>query len=127
MTAHSDILHWFREPIPTPWIDQAACRDAPLDMFFAERGSSHHTYIAVRKICDNCTVQHDCLSYALKINATHGIWGGTTPKERRAICRTTEPVHGRWTYMTGCRCDVCRQANTDYRRIERARRREGAA
>ena len=36
-------------------------------------------------ICAQCSVQEDCLSYALDIREPHGIWGGANEAERRQM------------------------------------------
>lgn len=66
-----------------PWREEAACKDADPDLFFAEsRGAS---YEAARKLCGECAVQTECLQYALDINERYGFWGGTTERERRYV------------------------------------------
>jgi WhiB family redox-sensing transcriptional regulator len=41
---------------------------------------------AAKTVCGGCAVRASCLSYALQI-MPEGIWGGTTPDERRAARR----------------------------------------
>ena len=36
-------------------------------------------------ICAGCSVRQDCLDYAISIREPHGIWGGLTEGERRAL------------------------------------------
>jgi WhiB family redox-sensing transcriptional regulator len=38
-------------------------------------------------ICLACPVQVECLEHALEFNEPMGVWGGTVPKERRAMRR----------------------------------------
>jgi WhiB family redox-sensing transcriptional regulator len=38
-----------------------------------------------KSICEACAVRVACLEYALQIREPHGIWGGLTENERRAI------------------------------------------
>lgn len=40
---------------------------------------------AARTICRSCPVQDACLAYALSAVEPDGIWGGTTPDERRRM------------------------------------------
>ena len=54
------------------------------------RDAEEHRRLAARErdakaICASCAVAPECLEYALKIREAHGIWGGTTELERRAI------------------------------------------
>ncbi len=38
-----------------------------------------------REICSECSVQKDCLEYALSIREPHGIWGGLNEVERKQL------------------------------------------
>lgn len=42
---------------------------------------------AAKMACARCPVQESCLEYALVANIPYGVWGGTTPYERREIGR----------------------------------------
>jgi WhiB family redox-sensing transcriptional regulator len=82
------------------WIDLAACRgtvtSADEDIFFApeldevggNRGAA--TRLAATRerqalvVCDRCSVQVECLAYAVATRKQHGIWGGKTQHELRA-------------------------------------------
>jgi hypothetical protein len=71
------------------WARDAACKDVAEEeidrLFFPERG---HGANAARKLCRTCLVREECLQYALGNGdaSAAGVWGGTTPKERRK-CR----------------------------------------
>ena len=64
------------------WRRQAACRPAgiPVGVFFVERGS---TPDQAREVCAHCPVAGACLNDAIRSGQKHGVWGGTTPGERR--------------------------------------------
>ena len=64
------------------WRELAACRGADLDLFFPERGESADS---ARRICAACPVRQSCLDYAITNRIVHGIWGGLTERERRAL------------------------------------------
>ena len=64
------------------WRDRAACRGADLDLFFPGRGESAEP---ARRICAACPVRQPCLDYAISHGITHGIWGGLTERDRRAL------------------------------------------
>lgn len=72
------------------WTDRAACAGSDTDFWYptltdtATNGGPNALVAAARAICHRCPVRTDCLEYALTRNETHGIWGGKTPKERRA-------------------------------------------
>src|SRR5690606_41323051 len=36
-------------------------------------------------LCRTCEVQGACLAWALQVGDCHGVWGATTPRERRAM------------------------------------------
>jgi WhiB family redox-sensing transcriptional regulator len=74
---------------PVEWQRDAACAELDPAIFFPERGSSSK---AARALCAECTVREGCLAYALDNPevAEFGIWGGTSPRERRVL-RTSRP------------------------------------
>lgn len=75
------------------WADYAECRDIPTDLFFPPKGSGNSSETQmIMRICQKCPVQHHCLSAALKMESEglggrHGIWGGKTANERKALVR----------------------------------------
>ena len=71
-------------PVPAlaGWRYRAACRGADLQTFFPGRGQSAEP---ARQICAGCPVRQPCLDYALSHAITHGIWGGLTERDRRAL------------------------------------------
>ena len=64
------------------WRELAACRGAGLDLSFPERGESAEP---ARLVCAACPVRQPRLDYAITNRITHGIWGGLTERERRAL------------------------------------------
>jgi WhiB family redox-sensing transcriptional regulator len=77
-------------------MDRAACRAAAVDpdLFFpvSESGLSTQQVADVKAVCARCPVTADCLSWALREEPA-GIWGGTTPEERRRLRRARRPAH----------------------------------
>jgi WhiB family redox-sensing transcriptional regulator len=67
---------------PVGWRYRAACRGADLEVFFPGRGQSAED---ARQICASCPVRELCLDYALRHGIVHGIWGGLTERDRRAL------------------------------------------
>ena len=65
------------------WDDLAACRGAPLSVFFPEDAN----YSAARRVCAACPVRKPCLDEAQRARINHGMFGGLTPDERRAARR----------------------------------------
>lgn len=68
----------------TEWSVDAACRDMDPDAFFVPRGSRTMATEA-KAICQGCPIRERCLERGL--DEPEGIWGGTTPRERREINR----------------------------------------
>ena len=64
------------------WRELAACRGAGLNLFFPERGASAGP---ARQVCAACPVRQPCLDYAISNRIVHGVWGGLTERERRAL------------------------------------------
>jgi WhiB family redox-sensing transcriptional regulator len=63
---------------------QAVCAQADPDAWFPETGGSPH---AAQAVCARCPIAARCLDVALARNERDGIWGGTTPNQRRALRR----------------------------------------
>ncbi len=66
------------------WQDLANCRGADPDLFFPERGASTRT---AKSICRDCSVQTQCLEFAILSSEKFGIWGGLSERDRRKIRR----------------------------------------
>jgi len=43
------------------------------------------TAAAAKRLCGDCPVRESCLRFALATGDRHGIYGGTTPTERRVL------------------------------------------
>ncbi len=66
------------------WRDKARCRDTYTDpeMFFPLPTENADWALST---CRRCDVQVECLATALNAGDLEGIWGATTPRERRAM------------------------------------------
>lgn len=69
---------------PPAFLDLAACKGADLDLFFP-MGDSPGAYSQARQYCARCPVVSECLQYALDLGSDYGMYGGTTPADRRHI------------------------------------------
>ena len=69
------------------WTEEANCKGADADLFFPERGASTRK---AKAICRACTVQDECLEYAVQNSEKFGIWGGLSERERRRVKRQRE-------------------------------------
>ncbi len=68
----------------TLWMEKAKCKDRTDVKFFPDNGDNA---FAARRFCSGCPVRVQCLEYALHHNLTDGVWGGTSPNQRKAIRR----------------------------------------
>lgn len=72
------------------WHYRAACRGPHNSIFFPpsrleRRPDKRRREQRAKEICSRCPVRPECLNYAFEIREQHGIWGGMTEKERRAL------------------------------------------
>ncbi len=66
------------------WMAQGRCRDMDPAVFFPSDGIGVQN---AQKTCSECPVKDPCLEYALVNQVDHGVWGGTSERERRRILR----------------------------------------
>ena len=66
------------------WMLHAHCRSLAPGEFFPSDGVGVDK---ARRICAQCSVQSECLEYALTYRIDHGVWGGASERERRRILR----------------------------------------
>jgi WhiB family redox-sensing transcriptional regulator len=66
------------------WMDYARCAETDSEIFFPEKGDSTKP---AKKVCRWCDVREECLAYAIAHPSIcrHGIWGGTSERERHAM------------------------------------------
>ena len=69
------------------WREKAACRGKPTAVFFPD--PSEPATEAYR-LCRECPVTAECLAYALDHHIAHGVWGGRSVRQRRAMRRYRE-------------------------------------
>lgn len=74
----------FRPFIRGDWVDDALCAQTDPEAFFPEAGDNVNPAL---RICQACPVRQKCLDWALANNETFGVWGGTTPNDRRKLRR----------------------------------------
>jgi len=66
------------------WRAQGKCWDMDSAIFFPCDGIGVQ---AAQRICEECPVKATCLEYALANRIEHGVWGGTSERERGRIRR----------------------------------------
>lgn len=70
------------------WESYAACRGEDPETFFPPSiGGQQAAKEAIQNFCVTCPVRVECLRYAYRTNQ-HGIWGGTTQRQRAVLRRT---------------------------------------
>lgn len=69
------------------WMRYGLCRQVDADLFFPEgRGAAVHIQTEqAKKVCNRCPVRQHCLNWALETGQHSGVWGGTSPDERRGM------------------------------------------
>ena len=68
----------------TKWMANGLCAEKPPALFFPSDGVGVEK---AKRICNECDVQSTCLEYALTNRIDHGVWGGTSERQRRRIVR----------------------------------------
>jgi WhiB family redox-sensing transcriptional regulator len=69
------------------WRWDGTCRGSDPELFFPEgsgRRAAEQEHTA-KQVCRRCHVQAACLAWALTVPEPEGIWGGTSPGERRLL------------------------------------------
>jgi WhiB family redox-sensing transcriptional regulator len=67
------------------WMAQGNCADKPPALFFPSDGVGVEV---AKRLCVTCAVRPECLEYALHNRIDHGVWGGTSERERRRILKS---------------------------------------
>lgn len=72
------------------WQMTAACRGPQAAVFFPpphfeRKEEKRERERKAKAICAQCSVQEDCLRYAVGIREHHGIWGGLNEQERKVL------------------------------------------
>jgi WhiB family transcriptional regulator, redox-sensing transcriptional regulator len=70
------------------WQNKAECQGEATDLFFMDMEDSQINHIKMREaraICDRCQVKKECLDFALVNNIDYGVWGGTSPYQRKEM------------------------------------------
>ena len=71
----------------TPWREAAACLEMTNEVSFFPDKENLAGIAKAKAVCATCPVASECLTWSIESNQSEGIWGGHTPKERRAIRR----------------------------------------
>ena len=74
----------------TAWQQRGLCREADAEIFFPPTTFEHKPEREAREarakaICQRCPVRSECLDWALETREPHGVWGGYSESERKAL------------------------------------------
>ena len=70
------------------WRKDAYCKGMETDLFFPQMSETLNIPLMnakARLVCAGCKVRKECVSFALENHLKYGIFGGTTPMERRKM------------------------------------------
>jgi len=72
---------------PAHWRDAGNCRDSDPNLFYPMgKGRAAREQAEVAKVlCRTCPSQEPCLAFALATGQALGVWGGTSPEDRRLM------------------------------------------
>jgi WhiB family redox-sensing transcriptional regulator len=73
---------------PLAWMLDGRCASTDPEAFFPGKGRPDQVR-AAKRVCLNCDVRSECLTFALDNEEQFGIWGGKTARELRKIRRQT--------------------------------------
>lgn len=71
------------------WRHRSACLDEDPELFFpiGNTGPAILQIEEAKLVCRRCDVREQCLQWALESGQDHGVWGGLSEDERRALKR----------------------------------------
>lgn len=76
--------------LAAPDWSSAACLIEDPELFFPISARPDRRTAEAKAVCGTCPVRDDCLTYATETRQQHGVWGGLSEDERRAIARRAE-------------------------------------
>jgi WhiB family redox-sensing transcriptional regulator len=74
---------------PVDWRHRSACLEEDPELFFpiGNTGPALAQIEDAKQVCRRCDVREQCLSWSLESGQDHGVWGGLSEDERRALKR----------------------------------------
>jgi WhiB family redox-sensing transcriptional regulator len=70
------------------WRKDSYCKGMGPDLFFPQMSETLNMPLMISKarlVCAGCKVRKECVSFALENHIKYGVFGGTTPQERRKM------------------------------------------
>jgi WhiB family transcriptional regulator, redox-sensing transcriptional regulator len=71
----------------SPFDGTQLCKTVDPDLFFPEDYLDKDQIEKAKAICNDCWIKNKCLSFAMENKEREGIWGGTTPADRKRLRR----------------------------------------
>jgi WhiB family redox-sensing transcriptional regulator len=74
---------------PGGWRESGSCRDSDPNFFYplGKGLAARQQAEEAKRCCSSCPSREPCLAFALTTRQDLGVWGGTTPDERRLLLR----------------------------------------
>jgi WhiB family transcriptional regulator, redox-sensing transcriptional regulator len=71
------------------WRSLGACLAEDPELFFplSSSGPGGAQIATAKAVCAHCQVRNECLGFAMSTGQEHGVWGGTSEEERKALRR----------------------------------------
>lgn len=91
------------------WSVRAVCRSTDPEDLFVEGAAQNRA----KAVCTGCPVRTECLAYALDHRIDHGVWGGMTDRERRALLRRRPTVTSWRRLLEAARTEHARHVRPD--------------
>ena len=85
------------------WRTRGVCQSVDPETFFPAPSEPADPAVA---LCRTCEVQGACLAWALDVGDCHGVWGATTPRERRAMLVAWRAAEGAEESLVGTSAPV---------------------
>ena len=71
----------------TPFDGSQLCSQVDPELFFPEDYDDFRAVHSAKQVCSECPLTTACLNYALSNPELEGVWGATTPRERKNMRR----------------------------------------
>lgn len=69
------------------WFVDGSCRGKDSALWFPLEDSRRASSVPALRVCAGCDVKVECLAYAVANHIEHGVWGQTTPSQRKPMFR----------------------------------------
>ena len=82
----SDLFTLLTHLVADDFAGTPACAELDPELFFPEIGQDAKARKA-KAVCAGCEIREACRDYAVRRGEVFGVWGGTSPMERRQMRR----------------------------------------